>query len=271
MKYFLRYKENLMDTKMKIIFAVFVLVIIFYFMQFMLEFMKKKEHFSNRYFDDVEHYEDAPSKPAATPDVMKPYEVRLFLLDEIDKLNITDKSAKGALMETLFSEATMKEFDNLSDSKESRDKLSAKVKSVYESVKAPSVAAAPVVAAPLTAPKTESAEAPKQVAAADASAPAKFENAPEKTDGFEHKMKAFFANNEVGSATLDLKSKVNKASEKLDVVIDNLQDMKQLLSDSAASKESYVPSPPSLSSIAPLLKKQELIEGFESIRSYATY
>ena len=248
-----------MDMKLKIIFAVFVIVVVLYFMQFMIDFMKKKAHLSNRYFDDVEHYEDAPETTKASPSAMEPYKIRLFLLEEIDKLKIEDKNVKGAVMECLFSETTMKEFDKLPDNKDSRDKMAAKVKECQASI------LNTTASTPAEAPKAPAAEPPKSPAAEPPKAPAA---EPQKAPAAEpakapvtEAVKAFFANPEGNN---ELKAKVNKASEKLDAVIDNLQDMKRLLSD-GNEKEEYVPPYPKLPERSPL------IEGFENIRAYATF
>ncbi len=82
--------------KTRIIIGVFVVVAVFYFAQLLVNFMSKKEHFSTSYFDDVERYEDAP--PPKTED--NSYKLRIFLLDEIDKLGESEKSVKGNIMET---------------------------------------------------------------------------------------------------------------------------------------------------------------------------
>jgi nucleoside-diphosphate kinase len=98
------YKINPMDMRLRIIIIVFVVVVIFYFFQLILGYMNKKEHFTSHYFDDVEKYENAPNVSQEKPvESTKPYELRIFLLDEIEKLNISDKSIKGNIMEKTFS------------------------------------------------------------------------------------------------------------------------------------------------------------------------
>lgn len=247
---------------MKIIIAVFLLVIVFYFLQFMLEFLKKKEHFSSSYFDDAdddreEHFVDAkpvdakPVKQEAVvkqeakppqPSDSKPYELRIFILDEIEKLNITDKTVKGNVMEALFSETAMKELEGMS-----KDERAAKVKSIYESAK--------------------KAEAPAKQG---------YDNIPTSGSGtvkqetgklIEEKIKSYFSN----EVDMDedapkkerfddnLQTKVKQASDKLDVVIDNLKEMKGILA--GGTKEKYQPEMP----------VPQTIEGFENIRGYAYY
>jgi hypothetical protein len=257
-----------MDARMKIIIAVFLLVIVFYFLQFMLEFLKKKEHFTSSYFDDSENYEDRRSvehfeeaapkaaeaaKPAEAPKApessenSKPYELRIFILDEIEKLNISDKTIKGNVMEALFSETTMKEMESMS-----KEQRIAKVKAVYDI----SNKAAPAAAAPVAKPATTGQGKVQQ----------------ETKDHFiEESIKSYFSNTveEPNEPTKKeqyndggLQTKVQKASEKLDVVIDNLKEMKGILS----GKENY--SGPELPKMP---KDPFLVEGFENIRGYAYY
>lgn len=271
-----------MDARMKIIIAVFLLAIVFYFLQFMLEFIKKKEHFTSSYFDDVEesssersrlreHFEDAKAAPKEAPADNKPYELRIFILDEIEKLNIADKTIKGNVMEALFSETAMKELEGMT-----KDQRVAKVKSVYDGAKG----AAP--AAPAKAPAAQ--VAPKQ----------SYTDAPSKPDDsgkfIEEKIKAYFSNevkidsepneqseqseqSEPSKESFDdsvLQARVQKAAEKLDVVIHNLKEMKGFLS----TKEGYN-QPAQTNTRLPELPKVPkdpfLVEGFENIRGYAYY
>ena len=46
-----------MDLKLRIIIAFFSAIALFYICQFIISYMSKKEHFSSRYYDDVEKYE----------------------------------------------------------------------------------------------------------------------------------------------------------------------------------------------------------------------
>ena len=249
---------------MKIIIAVFLLVIVFYFLQFMLEFLKKKEHFTSSYFDDSENYEDRRSvehfeeaAPKAAPKApesnenSKPYELRIFILDEIEKLNISDKTIKGNVMEALFSETTMKEMDGMT-----KEQRIAKVKAVYDISNKAAPAAAPA-ATPAAKPATTGEGKVKQEV---------------KKDHFiEESIKSYFSNTveEPNEPTQKeqyndggLQTKVQKASEKLDVVIDNLKEMKGILS----GKENY-----SGPEIPKMPKDPFLVEGFENIRGYAYY
>ena len=257
---------------MKIIIAVFLLVIVFYFLQFMLEFLKKKEHFTSTYFDDSENYEDrrkvehfeevAPkaaeaAKPAAAPKAPepsennKPYELRIFILDEIEKLNISDKTIKGNVMEALFSETMMKELEGMS-----KEQRITKVKAVYDSSNKAGVAAPaePAAKLPTTGQGKVQQEAKKDNFIED-SIKSYFTNTVEEPNEPEPTKKEQY--NDSG-----LQTKVLKASEKLDVVIDNLKEMKGILT----GKENY--SGPELPKIA---KDPFLVEGFENIRGYAYY
>ena len=228
--------------KTRIIIGVFVVVAVFYFAQLLVNFMSKKEHFSTSYFDDVERYEDAPPPKAED----NSYKLRIFLLDEIDKLGVSDKSVKGNIMETLFSESKMKELE--SKTKEERIAI---VKKVYEDAKP---AAAP--AAIVTQETAVATDAPTQKTLGD-QAKAYFENIdmPEIKDYYQNQFQ----------------NVASQAGEKLDVAISSLKDIKDILQGKFA-KEPYVPDLP----VAPKLPgeqapKKPVIEGFENIRSFAFY
>lgn len=271
-----------MDTKMKIVFAVFVLVIVFYVFQFIFDYMKKKEHFTSHYFDDVEHYNDAPPKEAdkkpvepkkevvmpETPAETKPYELRIFVLDEIEKLNITDKAVKGAVMETLFSESSMKELESMS-----KEQRIAKVKSVHDTAAkggaaTGAVATGAVAGAAVTAAKQAFDQLPVVGSSSVSGGSSK---------GIEDKLKSYFTNVIKEEPVKDhfdgddIREKVSKASEKLDDVIDNLKEMKQILGGVGGSADD---TPKAKFTLPPFPKAPEnapLIEGFENVRAFAWY
>lgn len=106
-----------LDLKYKIIIVVFAVVMLLYvghyFVQQLNTTSSKKETFVVD--DDVEHYEEPPaheSKEAATtaaPSTSEPkYDLRVLVLDDIEKLRILDKDLKGKLMQEIFNE-----LDNL--------------------------------------------------------------------------------------------------------------------------------------------------------------
>jgi hypothetical protein len=270
-----------MDMRLKVIITVFAIVGVFYFFQFIFQYMnKKKEHFTSSYYDDVERYEDAPVKnnfalpslpsPSATSSLSKPpasdtssaentshvpvitqtsplsvapavngemstekekeaksYELRILLLEEIDKLQITDKTIKGNVMESLFSEISMKELQTMS--KEQRVQ---KVKDIYAG--ASSRTAAPTV---------------------------------EVKPSIHDNIKSYFTVDNLTMPKSPESAKTNdviikKASEKIDLVIDNLKDMKNILNGKEEYSESYPDKPKQAES-------SSMIEGFENSRSFA--
>lgn len=223
-----------MDMRLKIICAVFAVIVIFYLIQMVTGFMNKKEHFSGSYYDDVERYEDAPPT--------KPYELRIFILDEIEKLNINDKNLKGNVMETLFSETVMNDLKMMS--KEQRIE---RVKTAHKDAHKPAVSAESVVPTP---PKT-TPEIPKSA----------YQEPEDDLPLHLPEIKDYYQN--------DQRHKIKKVSDKLEGVIKGLQDMKGII-DGSDVKETYiqdVPIPPP----APVGPKKELIEGFENVRSFAMY
>lgn len=232
-----------MDMRLRIIIIVFVVVVVFYFFQLIFGYMNKKEHFTSHYFDDVERYENAPTvtQESERSENTKPYELRIFLLDEIDKLNISDKTIKGNVMETLFSESSMNELIKMT--KEDRIK---KVKEVYD--KAQDTSSTPIV-----------------------KPPEKF--VEEKS--FDEKLKAHFASGTIHLPEVkdyfenDFKNKSEKAISKLDVAITALTDMKDILRGN--TKEPYIPDIPVVPPTPPKPTSKELIEGFENVRGFAYY
>jgi hypothetical protein len=108
-----------MDMKLRIIIIVFTVIIVFYFFHFLFKIMQKKEHFSTNYYDQIEKYEDAPPE--------KEYDKRIFLLNEIDKLEITDSKVKSNVMESVFSDGKLKDM--------TPSEQSAEIKAIYEKQK----------------------------------------------------------------------------------------------------------------------------------------
>jgi hypothetical protein len=104
--------------------VVFILIALLYAGHFIINSMnsnKKKEAFT-LFDDDVENYEE-PSKTTikktqlsstTTPEETK-YDLRVLILDDIEKLQITDKDLKGKLMEIMFNEDTLKKTAIMSD------------------------------------------------------------------------------------------------------------------------------------------------------------
>ena len=226
-----------MDMRLKIIVVVFAIVGVFYFVQFVFGLMgKKKEHFTSDYYDEVENYEDAP-KPAAAKE--EEYDMRIALLEEIDKLPITDSKVKGSVMEAVFSDVSMNKLKDMS-----KEKRKEEIKTIYQTITTGDVKQETVIKKPV-------AEQVKSMFT-EGSIPV-----PSFKDYYEN----------------DFRNKTNKALDKLDLVIKNLEDMKGILS-STPEKEAYVPDlpiPPSLPEKPESKPKPPLIEGFENIREYAFY
>lgn len=234
-----------MDLKLRIIIAFFSVIALFYICQFIISFMSKKEHFSSRYYDDVEKYEDAPasgkSKISDAPnesresgdkktDSTDNYDLRIFLLQQIDTLNITDSKIKASLMEKLFTPESMKELKPMSN--EQRIK---KVNDVFHEVHGDKII-------------EKTVEVDKDAEALHNQIKNNF--IAEKEKLVVPEMKDYFDN--------DFKNRVNKASDKLDNVIDGLKDLKDILKgNDNIAKENYIPDlpvPPPATSAAPKAK-----------------
>lgn len=220
-----------MDLKLRIIIAFFSVIALFYICQFIISFMSKKEHFSSRYYDDVEKYEDAPeaskSKISDAPnesrdvgsksDSTDNYDLRIFLLQQIDTLNITDSKVKASLMEKLFTPESMKDLKPMSN--EQRIK---KVNDVFHEVHGDKII-------------EKTVEVDRDAEALHNQIKNNF--IAEKEKLVVPEMKDYFDN--------DFKNRVNKASDKLDNVIDGLKDLKDILKgNDNIAKENYIPDLP---------------------------
>jgi len=225
-----------MDLKLRIIIAFFSVIALFYICQFIISYMSKKEHFSSRYYDDVEKYEDAPvadksadkSKISDAPnesrdasnksDSTDNYDLRIFLLKQIDTLNITDSKVKASVMEKLFTPDSMKELKSMSN--EQRIK---KVNDVYHEVHNDKII-------------EKTIEVDKDTEALHNQIKNTF-NANISPEVALPQVKDYFDN--------DFKNRVDKASDKLDNVIDGLKDLKDILKgNDSTKKENYIPDLP---------------------------
>lgn len=299
-----------MDLKLRIIIAFFSAIALFYICQFIISYMSKKEHFSSRYYDDVEKYEDAPTGRSDISDAPKElpnesvdkvdtktdnYDLRILLLKKIDKLNITDSKVKASLMEKLFTDESMKELKPLSNEQRTQ-----KVNDAFQEVQKEKIT-------------EKTIEVDKDTEALHNQIKNGFNTEKEKLEMPE--IKDYFNN--------DVNNRINKASDKLDNVIDGLKDLKDILKGTdSTSKEQYIPDLPSppkatfkvadkvtapaapvtaqpappaapaiekyterdigksiassagnpiLSQAAGFAAPSQLIEGFENIRAYAMY
>lgn len=122
-----------MHIKYKITIFVFLALVFLYFLHFVITYDRTKETFVEE--DDIEHYEEPKVVPPPPPSSAKPasttYDMRIMILDDIEKLNLTDKSLKGKLMQDVFAdEAALKALE----SNTSEDRI-AFVKSKLEALK----------------------------------------------------------------------------------------------------------------------------------------
>lgn len=114
-----------MDMKFKIIILVFIVIALLYAVHFIVTQLNnnnaKKETFIID--DDVEHYED-PVKPESqvkpksetrSEKTNEKYNTRVLILDDIEKMDISDKEIKGKLMEYLFSPESVSKIDSMSN------------------------------------------------------------------------------------------------------------------------------------------------------------
>ena len=288
-----------MDMKYKIVISIFIIVILFYFAQFVVNYMtsvKKRESFTDQHYDDIEHYEDKPKSkfndnkpnapaatvtptvtptskpdttpatpptttaPASTTDATSPtvsadnMDLRLLILDEIQ--TVEDKNAKGALLEYLFSNPILKDLNTMSNA----DQIAFIKKAISSELDKTSAVTAP---SPVVINHDNTSETKPVVA----------------KQQFIPQIKDYYENN-----TTNLS---NQISTKLDGVLNNLNNMKDGLSDikslfnNKGPKEPYIPSIPDLpianvetfvNNNDNLKKTNNDISGFENIKSWgATY
>jgi hypothetical protein len=96
---------------------------------------KKKEAFT-LFDDDVEHYEEPKAsnkKSSITTSEETKYDLRVLILDDIEKLKINDKDTKGKLMEIMFNEDALKKTASMSNNQRI-DFINEKYKSINSSV-----------------------------------------------------------------------------------------------------------------------------------------
>lgn len=234
-----------METKIKIIILVFTVIVVFYLFQFIFKMMQKKEHFSASYYDDVEGYEDAPEKEKYESKDEE-YDLRISLLNEIDKLEITNNKVKGSVMESVFSEVSMKKMKSMSAEKRKEE-----VRNIYQA--AMNEATATVVA--------QEAPPPIVIQPVNETIKSMFENGPEVPE-----LRDYYQN--------DARNNARQAALKLDHAIESLKEMKDILSGRASDKEPYIPDIPMPPRPKEYYKeekpKTQLIEGFENVPSYAS-
>ncbi len=116
-----------MDMKLKIIILVFIIIALLYAVYFIVnqlnENSKKKETFIID--DDVEHYEDPVVKTPPEKKTVKTeaesdkYDTRVLILNDIEKMDITDKEIKGKWMEYLFTSDVINKISSMANTERS--------------------------------------------------------------------------------------------------------------------------------------------------------
>lgn len=240
--------------KYKIIIVVFLLILFLYAGHFVITYLnnnKTKESFID---DDIEHYED--STPKTTPKVTTTetkYDLRILILDDIEKLNISDKEVKGKLMQTIFAD------DEFMKSLESKStKRFELIQEKYNQLNKTDLPSQPPI--PLNTTQEES------------SIPVKAVVSPGVKD-------KFTTDTPVSSKTDDtnkeLVTKTEEALNHLQYVQNNLKDI-QTYAKSVAKTISTPPVPSTTVPTAPKSTFREpnlpepFIEGYENVTSYAS-
>ena len=112
-----------MDMKIKIIIVIFVAIAFMYVGHFIINYMstKTKQESVSEEFNDIEHYEEpvqSESKESSSSSPGK-YDQRILILDDIEKLDISNKDIKGKLMEKLFDDSAIKTISEMTASQRS--------------------------------------------------------------------------------------------------------------------------------------------------------
>jgi hypothetical protein len=107
-----------MDLKLKIILVIFVALAFMYLGHFIINYMsnKTKQESVTEEFNDVEHYDEPSNQETTAKSSNLKYDQRILILDDIEKLAITNKEVKGKLMEKLFEDSVIKTISEMSSS-----------------------------------------------------------------------------------------------------------------------------------------------------------
>lgn len=124
-----------MDMKFKIIIVVFIVIGLLYAVHFVstqLDKTKKRETFIID--EDVEHYEEPVKSDSSKSDLKtktdvnhdtkestseSKYDTRVLILNDIEKMNISDKEIKGKLMEYLFASDKIAKISTMANTERS--------------------------------------------------------------------------------------------------------------------------------------------------------
>ena len=229
-----------MDLKYKIIIVIFIVLLFLYASYFLFNYYntkatkKTQEAFTIEDDDDVEHYEEPPVSTKKKVDPPSEYDQRVFILDEIEKLNIDDKEIKGKLMETLFSEATLTKMNGMTTKAKNIF-----IKKEYDSLAAPAEPAPPAAPA---APPAEPAAPPVAPTVPIPPKKSTFFNEPISMTSIASKTK------EAISLLTSAQTEINKIVNKKSTFISSPEEEEE-------EEEMKFPS----------------VEGFENVPSYASY
>lgn len=238
--------------KYKITIFVFLGIIFLYFLHFVITYDRtKKETFVDE--DDIEHYEEPttiqpPSKPVSTSTT---YDMRILILDDIEKLNLTDKTLKGQLMQEIFADETSLKT---MDSKTAEERMTF-VKSKLDALKSKDSFVNSTTVASVASDST--ATNPVTVTTPTTVAPT-----PVKTDNKDVLLKAEEALAHLQRVEANLKQ------------IQVAFETKPTTTTTANAAETNIPAnlPPVKSTFTePTLPPPSLIEGFENITNYASF
>ena len=238
-----------MDMKIKIIIVIFVAIAFLYVGHFIINYMAKttkQEGFMERFNDieDVEHYEEPqelPKKATGKTQGSSKYDQRILVLDDIEKIKITDKDLKGKLMEILFDDEMLKQISDMSAS----ERLTY-IKKKYESM----------VKSATSDVKEDEAELPKETAQEatksgfEPTTPTETPSATPEVDTSGLLNKTQETISALKSVQLGL-SEIHKIAETFKSHVQKTHH-----TDKSSFKEPYIPP-------------TTLIEGFENARSYA--
>lgn len=267
------------SLKYKVIIVIFIIIALLYAGQYFITHMnsttQKKETFVDD--DDVEHYEEPPvvaakgtgAPPAAATDVK--YDLRILVLDDIEKMHIIDKEVKGKLMQDIFAH----DMDTLKDM--NADERAKFIKNKYDHMKvtvsaATSIATAEsIVKAEAPVPKTpkDTFEEPSKLLLAKA------EDAIRDLERVQHGLKdietyAKAISMSVPVSTQDTPAPV-VAAAKIVPSMPAVQTVQTVQTTVPAVKTADPLPAPSISAAVTKPDITNTIEGFENIMSYAAF
>lgn len=224
-----------MNLKLKIILVIFVAIAFMYLGHFIINYMgdKTKQESVTEEFNDVEHYEEPshlePSTKLNSTSSNLKYDQRILILDDIEKLAITNKDIKGKLMEKLFDDSVLKKISEMSTSertdfiKKELDELMMKPKKVEAETKTAAIST-------LTEPKNTE---------------------------------------KLNFNPSSLVTKTQETIQSLQSVQDGLKEIHRIAESFTSANTSVQPQKEISSFKEPYIPPISLLEGFENMRSYS--